>query len=284
MAQTVDQIIFYLSGGISNTEPSRALGGEMSTAVVLDGINNLFGDLTVAQSIAGRIDHRCFYVYNNSSDSFANVEVYISEQIEGGSSGYLGITTADDQQQLTFLTSSNITGGSFQFWVGDDGPVTVNYENTMEAWAGNFEAALTNLDYSATVVGSFFPDYSTGYYQNKKAYVFIVTFNENSGSKAQPYITITKNDLITTGDMVSRVIKSVAGSPINNVAKKITNATTIPEGVIFQETSPADTILIGYLSPQEFFPVWVKRISPASSESVQGDGFTVSIRANAVIF
>jgi hypothetical protein len=70
MPITSAQIEFRLSGGAANTSPTAALGGAMSTAgggLITSGVaNNLWPDVTGAQSAAGLTDFRGFYVRNNN--------------------------------------------------------------------------------------------------------------------------------------------------------------------------------------------------------------------------
>lgn len=62
-------IEYRLSGGAANTAPISSLGGAMSTVgggVITSGnANNLWDDVTGAQSAAGLIEYRAFYVKNN---------------------------------------------------------------------------------------------------------------------------------------------------------------------------------------------------------------------------
>lgn len=62
-------IEFRLSGGAANTAPISSLGGAMSTAgggVITTAVaNNLWDDVTGAQSAAGLTEYRAFYVKNN---------------------------------------------------------------------------------------------------------------------------------------------------------------------------------------------------------------------------
>jgi hypothetical protein len=62
-------IEFRYSGGAANTSALASLGGAMGTAggsaFATAVANNLFNDITGAQSAAGQVDHRAFYVKNN---------------------------------------------------------------------------------------------------------------------------------------------------------------------------------------------------------------------------
>lgn len=59
---------FRLSGGSGNTAPISSLGGAMSTAgggvITSAGANNLWDDVSGAESAAGLIEYRAFYIKN----------------------------------------------------------------------------------------------------------------------------------------------------------------------------------------------------------------------------
>lgn len=55
-----------LSGGSTNTNPNASLGGAMSTTSFSDNVtNNLWDNVSGAESAAGDTEYRCFYVLNN---------------------------------------------------------------------------------------------------------------------------------------------------------------------------------------------------------------------------
>jgi len=60
---------FYLSGGTGNTNPNASLGGARSTTVIAGTINNLFDDVTGAESTAGSVEYRCLYFRNEDSNA-----------------------------------------------------------------------------------------------------------------------------------------------------------------------------------------------------------------------
>lgn len=58
-------IKFRLSGGAANADPNASLGGaESATAIVDATVDNLFDDVSGAESSAGDTEYRCFYVHN----------------------------------------------------------------------------------------------------------------------------------------------------------------------------------------------------------------------------
>lgn len=75
-------IEYRLSGGAGNTNPNAALGGAMSTVgggVITSGAaNNLWDDVSGAESAAGDTEFRGFYVKNNhGSLTWQSVVVWI---------------------------------------------------------------------------------------------------------------------------------------------------------------------------------------------------------------
>ena len=72
-------IQLHLSGGSNNADPKGALGGaRSSTQITSDTAQNLFDDISRAETISGKTEYRCFYVYNPSGSSFTNTRVKIS--------------------------------------------------------------------------------------------------------------------------------------------------------------------------------------------------------------
>lgn len=94
------EILFKLStksGSAGNTlsgTPSGSLGKYISTTVVDTGVtlNNLFDDVSGDENAASDIEYRCFFIHNsNSSLTWQNPYLWISGQVAGGASGFIGI-------------------------------------------------------------------------------------------------------------------------------------------------------------------------------------------------
>jgi hypothetical protein len=73
-------IQWRLSGGAGNADPNASLGGIMSATAIVDATNdNLFDDVSGAESSAGDIEYRGFYVRNNhGSLTLQGSVIYIS--------------------------------------------------------------------------------------------------------------------------------------------------------------------------------------------------------------
>lgn len=75
------EIQYRLSGGAANSNANASLGGAKSSqAVPL----NFFDDVTSAESAAGDVEYRCFYVHNaNATLALQNAVVWIQTNTTG---------------------------------------------------------------------------------------------------------------------------------------------------------------------------------------------------------
>jgi hypothetical protein len=73
-------IQWRLSGGAGNAAPNSSLGGIMSSTAIVDASNdNLFDDVSGAESQAGDVEYRGFYVRNNHGTlTLQDARIYIS--------------------------------------------------------------------------------------------------------------------------------------------------------------------------------------------------------------
>ena len=100
MAITSSDIEYRLSGGASNTSPAAALGGAMSTVgggiITTAVLNNLFDDVSSAESTAGDTEYRGFYVKNKHATlTWENVVVWI-ESLTSSADTEFDIALADE--------------------------------------------------------------------------------------------------------------------------------------------------------------------------------------------
>lgn len=115
MSITADQISFLLSGGTSNSNPARSIGGAASSIPVLGTLNNLFSDITSAEATAGKTDYRCFYIKNGSSSTLYSTSVYIDSQSSGGSKVQIGLSLpSSNTAPLLAVDTLAPSGVSFQ--------------------------------------------------------------------------------------------------------------------------------------------------------------------------
>jgi hypothetical protein len=83
MAIVASDIKFILSGGAGNTSPAAALGGAISTAgggvITTDTLNNVWDDVSGAESSAGDTEYRAIFVKNtHGSLTLTGAKVWIS--------------------------------------------------------------------------------------------------------------------------------------------------------------------------------------------------------------
>lgn len=71
-----------MSGGSANTDPQQSLGAAKSSTQVTDNtLNNIFPNVTGAESTAGNTKFRCLYLHNadDTSLTFTNAKIWISQ-------------------------------------------------------------------------------------------------------------------------------------------------------------------------------------------------------------
>jgi len=69
---------FRLSGGQNNSDPNGSLGGQRSdTKITTDILENLFDDISRNESLQGRTEYRCIYLYNTGAGHLSGVTVEI---------------------------------------------------------------------------------------------------------------------------------------------------------------------------------------------------------------
>jgi hypothetical protein len=273
MAVTRADIIFLLSGGSTNSDPNQSLGGPPSTKRISGDFNNLFDDISESDAQVGHIDYRCFYVKNNSSETWENVRVWMADQSEGAI-GLLGLDSQDDTQQLTVISDNGANGGNFKVdFDGDE--VQVDYDADINTWADNFQTALRTLSTLSDVT-------VTGQEMSgaKEFELFMVTFTGDDGAREQPTLFVTENNLTFAGGGTGTidVTKTNKGTPINNTPAKLGEETVAPINVSFQVTSESTFVTLGNLNSGDFVPIWIQRIFPAGNAPVVSNTFTVILR------
>lgn len=105
-------IVHRLSGGAANADPDAALGGaKSSNAVPAD----LFDDVSGAESAAGDIEYRCFYVHNGHATlALQTAVVWISANTTGNRIA-IGVGTAaiNGTEQTVANESTEPSGVTF---------------------------------------------------------------------------------------------------------------------------------------------------------------------------
>jgi hypothetical protein len=244
-------IIFVYSGGYNNVDPFKSIGGIASAYVISSAtINNLFPNM-LGESFE-MTDYRCIYAINNSSTVYYDCEAYLTNTLSG-SDVYLGVSTLNAVQKMTI--SGNITGGSislnYKDYFDKDNTIQVNYDSNIETWGNNLQTALNGIGLLS------------GVYVNAESVlsdnVFDITFADAGGFRDQNLITVVSNDLTGSNSIV--ITDTQVGHPINSLAAEPGMDTNPPHNIEFKEIS-SSTIVIGTLYPDEFFAIWLKRVTP----------------------
>lgn len=267
-------ISFTLSGGSSNTDPDKSIGGDPSSQPILN--KRLFDDVTEDEAKKGHTDFRCFYVNNDSTtDNLYAVKCFIQTEVIGGANLELGFIMLDERQDVTIINGVNVTGGNFTLTYNDTGGpqnFTVAHNSIISIWAANFQSAIRTIPNlsDVTVFGN----------QSGNNVVFEINFVGKAAKRWHEALTLNTNALVPATTI--SIAKVVNGSPINAIAPLLDADSTTPNSVIFSKPLEASPIVIGDLRPLDSFPVWVKRVTAANSDAVENDGITFRIKGSAI--
>lgn len=254
---------FVYSGGRGNRDHERSLGGPASVqAIVGPVLDNLFNDLKPQDKVLGRVDWRCFYVFNgNATDALYNSKIFISSETAGGAGVDLGFLLLRDRQKVSL---GSLPGGGSATFGYAGGEVSADWGGGLAAFAANLAAGLNEVA-GRGVAGV----------RDVGAVDFTIEF---SGSKAEPVLTVPGNTL----GVAVVVSKEQTGSPVNTVAVQVDTPTTPPSGVALSHPTADDPVFLGNLFPGDGFPVWVRRTLLSTAEDVNPDGFTVRLSGEPV--
>jgi hypothetical protein len=271
MIQKTD-ISLVLSGGSSNADPANSLGGDPSNVAIPSGINNLFADASDTDAQLGRVDYRCFYVFNdNPTDVFKSVKVWVDSEIAAGATVQLGINAQDDLQIIA--VTGNVSGGSLALTL-DGSPFSFAFNNDLAVWGQNLQNALNGL---SSVSGA-----SVSVAKFGTTVTFQIVFQGDDSNRYFTPLVLTTNSLTGVGSIVVSLSKLVDGSPINSIAPAIDQSTTVPVGVNFVNSDSESFIPVGNLRALEGFPVWVKRTIAAETDPIGDDGFSLGLSGNPI--
>lgn len=81
---------WYYSGGAANSDPDASLGGAKSSVAVGETLNDLFDDVSGAESDAGDTEYRCLYFMNETGATLENCRAIIQSQPSGDDSFQIG--------------------------------------------------------------------------------------------------------------------------------------------------------------------------------------------------
>jgi hypothetical protein len=279
MATSFQDISIVLSGGAGNSNPNNAIGGDPSTSVIVSGINNLFENISPDEISEGLTDYRCFYVFNDGDSTIYDIRVWIESEVDLGSTVFLGIDSKDETQRITI--EGTITGGYFilQYATVTGNVTTGNilFNSDVAVWGANIASALNALidSNSELVLG----DVEVIPTPTPSGVSFEILFKNEDGSKSHSQLALAPSGNNLIGPPTPTISISViqGGSPVNTSAPSLDVATTTPTGVFFVYPEKTSPILIPKLRPFDGFPIWVKRVTEATAEPVENDGFRFAL-------
>lgn len=114
-------IAFRLSGGAANANPLLSIGGVMSSEAAT--ANTLFDTVGADEATDGDVEYRKVFVYNDGTEDFDDLRVWISDQptvgvyafaLDGAGKNADGDTAADEDTPPTgetFSTPVDFAGG-----------------------------------------------------------------------------------------------------------------------------------------------------------------------------
>ncbi len=119
MAITSTDLQSRLSGGASNSDPTAALGGVISSTVLVDATpGNLFPEVDEDQTAAGIILYRCYYVRNaHATLTYKNVKAFVQTQTPSADTvvaiGLGSSAVNGTEQTIANQTTAPTGGGTF---------------------------------------------------------------------------------------------------------------------------------------------------------------------------
>lgn len=274
MALSNSDITFTFSGGGTNTDPDKSLGGDPSVQPIIG--KRLFNDVSEDQTKNGVTDFRCLYVHNESNiDTLFEASILVAYTVPGDVTVQLGFDFENERQNLTVTNATLLSGGSMTLTYSDlsnQYDITVNFNASLSVWTTNLQTELRTIPNLGDVIVS-------GSFSGSDA-VFEIDFIGDSASRYHEAIVLKTggNNLLPAATATISIVKSVNGSPINRIADEIDVSTTTPTNISFSALSQ----LVGDIRPLDSIPVWVKRIVPPNTEAIENDGFTLRILGSAI--
>ena len=264
-----NEILYVYSGGSGNNDPAESLGGSPSAFQITGSLNNLFDNVTNEEATSGSVDYRAFYIFNDSIDgTLFDTTLFLADQVGGGASVELGVTTNDDKQLISI--PQPVTGGSLTMMFESDTFVW-SHDPDLAIWGTNLQTELNALSQLSTV------SVSTGVESGNNT--FEVLFTDEDGSRNQELLVVDTNSLVGSPDVT--IQKLVEGAPINFITTTIAVDTATPADVVFTFTDASNRIDVGRLLPADGFAIWVKRTTLPGTQPIEGDGMTVRVSGSA---
>jgi hypothetical protein len=115
-------LVWYLSGGASNSDPNAALGGAISSHVWAGGTkDDIFDDISAAENAASTVDYRCVYIKNtHATITLSNASVWFNSQVAGGATMMMGLDPAGVNGTATTIANETTAPSGVTFSLSAD--------------------------------------------------------------------------------------------------------------------------------------------------------------------
>ena len=273
-------IKYYHSGGTLNNDPDLDLGGEISENELGTSVENLFNTLTSSESRIGLVDYRCFYIKNtHNADVLRNAKLYVHSERGSGSFIDLGVGNRDAYQTVRITGDAPPNEGEFlELYINRqpiDTPIlTIFYHPNPTIWQGRFQTELRGIDSCRDAIV-----HVRGNSGTPMDLTFDVYFTKSIGCREISMLVYPDTNLANwLADNSNVEITSVfSGKPINTDAVVIADVTTAPAAIDFIHPLVGSPVFLGDLRPGDYFPVWVRRTTPADTITKILDNFKIHI-------
>lgn len=283
MTTSANDISIVLSGGTSNILPNFSLGGDPSSSPIPSGVlNNIFDDVSSSQALNGSEEYRCIYIFNDGDTTIWSIKISINNSATGGSTMQLGLSENNESQRISIV--GTMTGGQLVI-AYKDRTITLPYNSDLGTMAINLQTELQNLTISNVSEEKFFKQLTvTAQVAANNTVIFDIRWSGKDSKRNFDKLELATNgnQLTPLGNVSVNFSVNREGSPINTIAGNISVENNPPGGVNFYEASSTVPITLPFLSPNEGFPLWIKRIVPAGSTSLENDGFTLRFSAESL--
>jgi len=262
-----NDISFVLSGGSANSDANESLGGLPSSVPLVGVENNLFANIAPEEASSGLIDHRCFYIFNDSTENpLLSSDVFFQSEALGGASVEMGVSTSTDLQKIS--VTGGATGGDADM-LYEGLPFNWAFDANFVVWAQNLQDGLNGLaDLSGTVVQVS---------QTVSTLDFFISFEGQDDNRNHQLVQVYSNNYLPGGTNIT-ITKITEGAPINSVAPQIAVDTATPTNVDFSNPTELTPISLGRLGPGDGVPIWIRRTTNAGSLSFPNDGFKFRLK------
>jgi hypothetical protein len=263
---TANDIAFFMSGGPSNRDPSRCIGGYPSNYEVSNGINGLLSNIDAEAALFGKTDYRCFYVANKSEENtLYGTSLHFELEDYGEIQLDLGVVKNTESQVIS-VNGTVFFGSVLLSFEGEQ--FTVVWDGSPNAFAASLTAALLSIGLEGALVSRS---------SSSNSHKFTVIFRGQLDNKVYPLIQLISNDLEGPSKPVVSIARQTGGRPINSVAPLLATPEVVPHNVRFVSTSPESKLFVGTLSPGDYMPVWIRRIVPQRVAYQKGSNAVIRV-------